>query len=516
MYKRLVVDFFYFLQTSKSYQKTRRFFYNFLENDSYPHKKYFDAFMMMLIFISVATLIREVKHDIDARLLFFNYYIISFIFFIEYILRLWVTSSVSEIVIRHYENESMLGKKLNLLSAFNEVLRVKLRYILSIKAIIDLLAILPFFHQLRLLRIFILFRVFKLFRYARSFQILTSVFSAKKFEFITLFIFASIVIIISSILVYVMEAMNPASPINTLFEAFYWSIVTIATVGYGDIVPVTDGGRVVAIIVITAGIAVLAFTTSLVVSAFNEKLDEIRETKIVNNISSTKKYYIVCGYESIAQEVVKKLCQSSFEVIVLDEDETRINQAKKAGYAALNFDPGSVESYKKLQLDLDTQVKAVLCLRENDVENVYTALTVRSLSKDVFILSLVMQELNKNKLSYAGVNEILYAKELIGMVTREFVGQPVAFEVIHALRSEFTSINIEEIFISGHVLENFVFVKDLMSSAYRVVLLGVHKKSLKRFFFNPIDSTILEEGDYLLVIGNTYFVQEFIKHLNKR
>jgi voltage-gated potassium channel len=472
--------------------------------------------MMMLILISVASLVREVKHEVDPKLLFFNYYIISLIFFFEYILRLWVTSSVSEIVIRHYENDSMLSKKLNLWAAFREIVRVKFRYILSLKAIIDILAILPFFHQLRLLRIFILFRVFKLFRYARSFEILISVFSAKKFEFITLFIFASIVIVISSILVYVMEAMNPASPINTLFDAFYWSIVTIATVGYGDIVPVTDGGRIVAIIVITAGIAVLAFTTSLVVSAFNEKLDEIRETKIVNNISNTKQYYIVCGYENIAQEVVKKLLKSDLEVIVLDEDEERVNNAKKAGFVALNFDPGSVESYKKLQLDLKTQVKAIICLRENDVENVYTALTVRSLNKDVFILSLVMQEINKKKLAFAGVNEVLYAKELIGMVTREFVGQPVAFEVIHALRSELTNVNIEEIFLSSHTLKNFIYVRDLKNSIYRIVLLGVYKKKLQRFFFNPIDSTILQEGDYLLVIGNSYFIQEFTKYLNKR
>jgi len=514
--QRPVIDFFYFLQSSRSYQKARRFFYNFLENDSYPYKKYFDIFMMMLILISVLTLIREVKHDVDSRLLFFNYYIVSIIFFIEYLLRLWITSSVSEIMIRRYENDSMMSKRFNLLAALTEVLHVKFRYIFSLKAIIDLLAILPFFHQLRLLRIFILFRVFKLFRYARSFQILISVFSAKKFEFITLLMFASIVIVISSILVYVMEANNPSSPINTIFEAFYWSIVTISTVGYGDITPVTDEGRVVAVIVITAGIAVLAFTTSLVVSAFDEKLDEIRETKIVNNLSSSKQYYIVCGYENIAQEVVRKLIQTKQNVIIMDEDVERIEQAKKAGLAALNYDPGSVESYKNLQIDLQKQVKAVLCLRENDVENVYTALTVRSISSEIYLLSLVMNEINKKKLSYAGVNEILYSKELIGMVSREFVGQPVAFEVIHALRSEFTHINIEEIFVSERILKHYVHVMDLRNSDFRVVLLGIYKKDLKRFFFNPIDSTILQEGDYLLVIGNGYFIKEFMKDLNKR
>jgi voltage-gated potassium channel len=472
--------------------------------------------MMVLILISVITLIREVKHDVNEELLFFNYYIISLIFFVEYILRLWITSSVSQKIIERYENDSMLGRNFCLSCALFAVFKAKLAYITSIKAIIDLVAILPFFHQLRLLRIFVLFRVFKLFRYAKSFQTFSSVFSSKRFEFITLIVFATVVILISSILIYVMEANNPASPVNTLFDAIYWSIVTIATVGYGDVTPITDAGRVVAMFVIIAGIAVLAFSTSLVVSAFSEKIDEVRETKIVNTLSSVKQFYIICGYENIAKEVAKKLSKSKFNLIILDENEHRIAEARKDGFWALNFDPGSVESYKRLEIDFEKQVKAILCLREDDVENVYTTLTVRSFSKDVKILSLLMQQSNRKKLHFAGADEILYSKELVGMIARVYVGQPVAFEIIHALRSEFTSVNIEEIYVSERISVNYAFVKDLENVKYRIVLLGIYKQKTKHFYFNPIDDTLLEEGDYLLVIGNSLFIKEYEKYLKKR
>lgn len=516
MIKSLIVDFFYFLNTSKSYQDIRLFFHNFLENDSYKYKKHFDVFMMVLILISVITLIREVKHEINPDLLFFNYYIISLIFFIEYILRLWISGSFSQKIIERYENDSMLGRNFCFSCALFEALKMKVAYMLSIKALIDLIAILPFFHQLRLLRIFILFRVFKLFRYAKSFQTFSSVFSSKRFEFITLIVFATIVILISSILIYVMEANNPSSPVNTLYDAIYWSIVTISTVGYGDVTPITDAGRFVAMFVIIAGVTVLAFSTSLVVSAFGEKIDEIRETRIVNSLTSIKQFYIICGYESIAKEVAKKLSKSKFNLIVLDESEERINEARKDGFWALNYDPGSIESYKRLEINFDTQVKAILCLREDDVENVYTTLTVRSFSKDVKILSLLMQQSNRKKLHFAGANEILYSKELVGMVARVYVGQPVAFEIIHALRSEFTSINIEEIYISERISKNYAYVKDLENVKYRIVLLGIYKDKTKRFFFNPIDDTLLEEGDYLLVIGNSLFIKEYEKYLKKR
>ena len=512
MIKSLLIDSAYFLNTSKNYQKTKKFFYNLLENDNYKHRKYFDMFMITLIIISVVILVREVKSHVDDSLLYFNNYIISIIFFIEYILRLWVISSVSQVIIKQSEYDAMLNKKFNFSLAIIIIIKEKLKYILSVRALIDLLAIIPFFHQLRFLRIFILFRVFKLFRYARSFKTFLSVLSTKKFEFITLLIFASIIVFVSSILIYIVEANNINTSIDSLYKAFYWSIVTISTVGYGDIIPSTLEGRVVAVFVIVAGIAVFAFTTSIIVSAFTEKLDEIKETKNIDDLKKLKEFYIICGYENIAKEVVSQLSKNN-NLIILDEDKKRIEEAQKDGFTALNYNSGSVESYQKLHIDMNKQVKAILCLGESDVQNVYTALTIRSFNKDIFILSLLIENKNRKKLTFAGVDEIVYSKELVGLIANEFIGQPVAFEVIHALRSQYSNVDIEEILITSRVLLSFTTIEDLQNSEYRLILLGIYKKEENIFLFNPSGSTLLNEGDYLVLIGNTMFIQEYDKHL---
>ncbi len=509
MLKRLIVDAAYLIQTSKNYQAKKYFIYSILENDKNIYKKYIDIFMILLVFISVGVLIREVKHPIDDTLLFFSTYVISFIFLVEYLLRLWVDSSVSEIITQQVEHDAFVERKFSLLRASKEVLRVKLAYIFSLRAIIDLLAILPFFHELRLLRVFILFRIFKLFRYTKSFSMLTGVLATKKFEFVTLVMFASLVIFVSSVLIYVMEANNPASPVNTLFDALYWSIVTISTVGYGDVTPVTTEGRLVAMVVITSGIGVLAFTTSLVVSAFSERLDEIKERKNVDDIMKLESYYLICGYESIAKELAHKLKKSKYPVIVLDENEARVEQAKEDGLLAMCDSSGSIATYNKLGIDIKKQVKTVLCLYEDDVENVYTALTVRSIDKDVFILSLLMKDANRNKLTFAGVNHIVYPQELVGLVTKELVGKPAAFKIIHELRSEYTNVDLEEILITERILENYTTIGELQNKKYRVIVLGVFKNKHQRFYFNPIDSTPLESGDFLLAIGYRLFVKEF-------
>ena len=514
--KRLIVDSAYAIQTAKSYQKRKRFFYNLLENDNNKFKKYFDTVMILLIFTSIAILIREVKHELPFHLVFFNSYIISLIFFVEYLLRFWVYGSVSQAIVKRYEYDTYIGRKFKLHKAMRNIVHFKLAYVFSVRAIIDLLAVLPFFHELRLLRVFILFRVFKLFRYTRSFQTMASVLATKKFEFFTLAMFASIVVFVSSILIYVMEANNTNSPIDSLYEAFYWSIVTISTVGYGDMVPLSDEGRFVAMLVIVAGISVLAFTTSLFVSAFTEKLDEIREVKTIEDISKINKFYIICGYQEVAREVVLALAKKHKNLIILDEDAKRVESAKRDGFIALNYNPGSVESYEKLHVNINTQVETILCLMDDDVENVYTTLTVRSINKEITILSLLMNESNRKKLMYAGVNEIIYPQELVGMIVKELVGRPVAFEAIHELRSENSNINIHEIVITKRVLENYAFVSELEHQRFRLVLLGIYKKSVSHFYFNPLDDTLLEDGDYILMVGNKVFLEEFEKDLNKK
>lgn len=143
MIKRLFVDTAYKINTSNKYADTKRFVYNLLENNNYRYKKIFDLFMITLIFASVIILIREVKSHVNDHLLFFNNYIISIIFFIEYVFRLWISSSVTEVIIKQSEYDSMLGDEFNIKKALKDIAYAKLKYIFSLKAMVDLLAIIP-------------------------------------------------------------------------------------------------------------------------------------------------------------------------------------------------------------------------------------------------------------------------------------------------------------------------------------------------------------------------------------
>lgn len=512
---RIVVALAYALETSHYYKSTKKFFYNLLENHNYPYKRYFDIFMMILIFSSVFILIREVRHTVNDFWATFNDYIISVIFLIEYVLRFWVISDSSAIIIKQYEKDELLQRRFRLGRALFKAMAVKWQYVTSIPAIIDLLAIMPFFHELRLLRLFILFRVFKIFRYTQNMQYFGKILSHKKFELLTLLTFASVVIFVASVLIYVMEANNPNSPINTLFDAFYWSIVTISTVGYGDVTPITKEGQSVAVLVIISGVAVLSFATSIVVTAFTEKLDEIRENKMLSDIRKLKHFYLICGYGDVAKQTASKLHRLGREIVVIDTDPERIEEAKENQLHALAMDPASLSTYQSIGADLAEQASAVLLLRESDVLNVYTALTLRHISSHLRFYAILHEKNNRRKLEMAGVHKVAYVQEIVGVLSKEYSGKPIAFETMDLLRAENSSTDMIELTVDGLMAERVSNVASLNIRRHRLILIGISKIDEAEFHFNPSGDVAVNKGDILVLVGEISMLNEFKLYIHK-
>ena len=121
--------------------------------------------MIFVVFSSVFVLLYDVKKEIGRILYIYDIYIVTTIFVVEYIIRLWVYSDSRKIILDEYEEATFLNKKFNTNGVLREIFAKKLEYVLSPFAIIDLLAILPAYRPLRILRVFLLFRLFKILRY---------------------------------------------------------------------------------------------------------------------------------------------------------------------------------------------------------------------------------------------------------------------------------------------------------------------------------------------------------------
>jgi len=231
--------------------------------------KYFDPVIMGLIVLNVIAVVLETVNWIYVRYATFFHIFDIFsvaIFSVEYVLRLW-TCTVNP--------------------RFRSPIRGRLRYMITPMAIIDLLAVLPFYlyfilpemRFLRAVRLFRLFRVLKLARYSESLQTFVDVLRLKKEELVLMFFAIMILLIVSSSLMY--EAEHEAQPeaFASIPAAMWWGIVTLATVGYGDVYPKTPMGKFIGSIVVILGIGLFALPTGVLAAGFAEGLQRRKEEK---------------------------------------------------------------------------------------------------------------------------------------------------------------------------------------------------------------------------------------------
>ena len=525
MLSRIIVYLSYYLKSSSRYKSSKLFFWNLLENQDSKLKSYFDMLMISLIFLSIYFLFYDVGHQFSVMGGYVEISILA-IFICEYLLRLWIYSNTHEIIINDYEKAIYLNIKFNLTKSLSKAFSKKIEYILSPYAIIDLLAILPSYRPLRILRIFLIFRIFKLFRYSNSIRLYSDVLAAKKFELLTLLIFTGFFLLIASVSVYIFEFPENDSDIHNLFEAFYWSIVTAASVGYGDITPHTLGGRIVAMILIFVSVGIVAFFTSILISAFNEKMPELRDNKISSELGRYHKFIIICGFGRVGQEIALHLAKDKQKFIIIDKNEHNISLARKLKYLAIQND--ATRNDVLLNAGINRGASTILCITGDDVVNVYITLTSRHLSKDIHIISRVNRHENLSKMYQAGANNVILPFEVAGLLAAEFLGQPVAFEAISGILQNRSDIGMETILVTEKSPLDTQKISQLDLQQRKLTLLGVisandvhlkHKNKYRvkqqHFYFNPEQHFMLRQGDILVILGRKYSIDHFRNEIEK-
>ncbi|HHH46701.1 MAG TPA: potassium channel protein [Thiotrichales bacterium] len=508
-----IVQLCYALEDSPRYHRVKRFFWDLLENPESRRRRVFDLFMIAVVLASIFLLLYTVEHPHFAIAYRFEKIAVT-IFVVEYLLRFWVHSDAHRIVIDAYEQAEFLNLPFSLRRALAAVARKKWEYVRSPMAIIDLLAIMPTYRPVRLVRIFLLFRLFKLFRYTRSINQLTGILREKRFELTTLAIFAGFVIFAASTAIYMFESDLPGADIDTFFDALYWSLVTISTVGYGDITPHTQEGRVIALVLIVSGLGVAAFATSILVSAFSERFREMRQQHTLFAVEKMRHAIVVCGYGRVSESVLQKMPDERARFIVIDSDEQRVALAKTQGFLALEGDARENDLLERV--GIRQRVDTVLCLTNDDVTNVFVTLTARALNPQVRIITRANNKESVRKLRLAGADHVLSIYEIVGLMAANYVGQPVAFDALHGFLSGEKGVEIEAVVIPEGSFLDGVRLGDVDFLRYRLILFGIIVGSTdgtmaaerhplragRHFQFNPPPGTVLQRDQILILLGH--------------
>lgn len=224
--------------------------------------KAFNVSMLVLIFLNVVAVILETEAGLYARhKVFFDFFEVFSvgIFTLEYVLRLW---SCTE-----HPN-------------YKEPISGRLRYALSLSMLIDLISFLPFYVPLlgmdlriiRVVRLFRLFRLMKMWRCSQSLSMIVNVIKSKREELSMTLFSGAILLIVASSLLYFIEHDAQPDTFSSIPAALWWGVITLTTVGYGDLYPVTVLGKIVGAFIAVLGVGLFALPAGIIASGFASEL----------------------------------------------------------------------------------------------------------------------------------------------------------------------------------------------------------------------------------------------------
>ncbi|MGZ4885859.1 MAG: ion transporter [Halobacteriota archaeon] len=227
-------------------------------------------FLIGLIFVNVVVAILDTVQELNQfKTLFYWIEVISLaVFTVEYVLRAW---------------------SITVNSKYSDPFKGRLVYLLTPMALIDFIAIFPSyialgtgiaaadFLFLRSVRLFRILRVFKLGRYHDSFSTVKSVFSARRGEFFAVFFVGVVVVVLTASVMYLLEGTDPNHQFDSIPKVMWWSVETLTTVGYGDMVPATAAGKMLGAIIALTGVAFVALPAGILGAGFVEEFQKRRE-----------------------------------------------------------------------------------------------------------------------------------------------------------------------------------------------------------------------------------------------
>ncbi len=287
----------------------------------------------------------------------------------------------------------------------------------------------------------------------------------------------------------------------TLFESLYMTIITISSVGFMEVKPLSVQGRALTMFIIILGITNGAYALGTFIRMFVE--GELRKTfgrkKMEKNIESLTGHYIICGYGRIGSLISRELRENGKKFVVIENDPAALDKLEKDGYYFIRSDAVDEDSLIKAGI---LKAKAIVTAVRSDSDNVFITLTAKGLNPDIFILSRASDEKNEVKLKRAGASSVVSPYLMGGKRMAQLLISPTVVDFIDIAVSKGTlGLRMDEVKISPR---SDLIGKNLIESNLRKnfgVIIVLIKKFNGDMIFNPSPTEVLESKDVLVILG---------------
>jgi voltage-gated potassium channel len=299
----------------------------------------------------------------------------------------------------------------------------------------------------------------------------------------------------------------------TVFEAFYMTLITISTVGFSEIAPLSDVGRGITLVIIILGIGLLTYSLGQVARIVIE--GELRRVlgrrKLEKQISHLKDHYIICGYGRIGSIIVNALQASNIPLVVIEQDIEEIKILEEQKILYLNRDATSDEAL--IEAGLMT-AKGLVTAVSSDSENVFITLSAKGMRPDMFILARASDVKNESKLLRAGASRVVCPYQIGGQRMAEILHKPNVVDFIDsAMVNKELDLQIEEALIGEKSdISGRTVVESGLRQKFGVIIIAIKRRD-GVMVFNPGPNEQFQAGDVIVVIGKAEEVRSMNRSL---
>lgn len=304
----------------------------------------------------------------------------------------------------------------------------------------------------------------------------------------------------------------------TVLEAFYMTIITVATVGYGELRPLTAHGQLFVSIFILINIGTFAY----ILAAFTyyvvqgEIFKKMHSNLISNEIKRLSNHVIVCGYGRYGREIAAHLLKDQIPFVILDNDLEKIEDIQKSENRLLYIEDDATHDEALLKAGIQN-AQAIISALPDDISNVYTVLTARQLNKNIIIVSRVSSPASEKKLRLAGANHVVMPEQIGGFYMATLISKPGAVEFFAFITNEYQSdIGFEEIRYEN--APNFCrncSIRDLHLRRDTGVNIIGFKTPSGDYIVNPGPEVMLVPHSSFIVLGDHDQLEKLQKMLSK-
>jgi voltage-gated potassium channel len=295
-----------------------------------------------------------------------------------------------------------------------------------------------------------------------------------------------------------------------VFDAFYMTLTTVTTVGYGEIHPLSPAGRVFNSILILVGVTVIllamgAMTQTVIELELQQYFGKRRVQKMIDKLQD---HIIICGFGRVGRGAAAELVESGTPFVVIDHNEDRVERAIQQGMLAVLADASRDDTFELVGIK---RAKGLIATLASDADNLFLVMTARTLNPDLQLSARVAEESSEQKLRRAGANFVFApyvntGHRMAQALIKPHVQQFLEFTIQKSVGPD---VGIEQVRVGDNcAYRNRCLSEMKITHEARVIVLAIRRGS-GEMIFNPPGETTLATGDFLIAMGETAGLRRF-------